>query len=64
MLGNPILVKGLLEKLVVAYVFIALLGIPIDLVHLDGSRVHCINDLAVDSSSGALLNLGYIQLAK
>jgi|LauGreDrversion4_2_1035121.scaffolds.fasta_scaffold1196159_1 hypothetical protein len=57
-----VLLKGSLKHLVVVRELIVNLCLPVYLAHLHCARVDSINDLAVDSASGALLDLLNVQL--
>ena len=54
---DSIFVKSILKNLIVLDEFIVKLGAPLDLTEVESSRENSIHDLAINSSSGALLNL-------
>jgi hypothetical protein len=54
--------ESLLKYLVVFYILVVVLSIPLNLAHGDSARVASVNDLAIDCSRGALLNLGQLQV--
>ncbi len=60
--GNSILLEGVLQYLIVITEFVVMLGLPVNLGHVYTSWEDRINNLAINSSSGTLLNLLYIQL--
>ena len=54
---NAILVEGVLEDLIVVYVFIFVLGIPLYFAELESAWIEAVKDSTVDSTSGALFDL-------
>ena len=58
---DVILLEGLLQDLIVLDVFIVMLGLPPDLRHGNRPWVASVDDLAINSTGSALLNLGQLQ---
>ena len=54
--------EGSLEYFVVVGKLIVHFGLPVHLAHLHCPRIDGIDDLAVDSTRGALLHFGQIEL--
>lgn len=59
---NAVFVEGLLEHLVVLGVLVLVLGAPLDSGEGERSLVEGVEHGAVNGTSGALLNLGELQL--
>ena len=59
---DSILVKSVLQDLVVVYELVLVLGAPLDSREGERVRVEGVKHGAVDSTSGALLNLSQLQL--
>ena len=60
--GDPILLEGLLQNLVVVDEFKFVLRCKVHFRNRNCARVNRINDLAVDPSRGALLDFGELQV--
>lgn len=58
---HSILLKGLLEHFVVFCKLVVVLGRPLNLSNVEGSREDRIHNLAVHSTSGALFDLRNVQ---
>ena len=59
---DSILVKSVLQDLVIVYELVLVLGAPLDSREGERVRVEGVKHGAVDSTSGALLNLSQLQL--
>lgn len=59
---DVVLLEGLLEDLVVLHIFVVVLGSPLDLCHGYRARVAGINDLTIECTCCALLDLCELQL--
>ena len=57
-----VLQECLLQNLVVLDIFVVVLCVPLNFIHRNSARVARINDLAIQCSCGALLNLGQLKL--
>lgn len=62
--ADVVLLEGVLKNLVVICKLIVMLSIPVHFAHLNCARVNGVNDLAVDRSCSALLDLLHIQLIR
>ena len=59
---DTILVEGTLQDFVVLNELVLVLGSPLDSREWEGARVERVKHGTVDSTSGALLDLGQLQL--
>lgn len=62
MLFDSVLVEGILKHFVVINKFVVMLGRPFDLLEVEGLGIDRVHNLAVNSGSCALLDLGDVQL--